>query len=298
MKLSAISVIPLTFVFMSVLHRPSSCQQAYIGGENGAQCSSDSLGWNGYVCNGPQSQCLSFVTFRSVPRYDTPSSIADLLDSEPSSIASFNNFSSINSSIPSGYLVMVPVSCLCSGSIQQHNARYTLVSGDTYFSIAKDTYQGLTTCYKSIEVQNYYRPTNLLIGNNLVIPLRCACPSTNQVKSEVIILVTYMVTRGDTLEEIGARFGVSKETLMKANMLTNETIYASTPILVPLKNENCIESPGSFYCSCPVGYLRVGSLGNFQCTHAPGKKFPVRLVVSTGNCLSFTNDTPEHVLDL
>lgn len=101
-----------------------------------------------------------------------PPALADLLDSEPSSIASFNNFSSINSSIPSGYLVMVPVSCLCSGSIQQHNARYTLVSGDTYFSIAKDTYQGLTTCYKSIEVQNYYRPTNLSIGTNLVIPVR------------------------------------------------------------------------------------------------------------------------------
>lgn len=90
MKLSAITAIPLTFLFMSVLHRPSHCQQEYIGGPV-VNCSSASLDLNGFLCSIPQSRCSTFMTFRSIPPYNTPSSIANLLDSDPSSVASLNN---------------------------------------------------------------------------------------------------------------------------------------------------------------------------------------------------------------
>ncbi|PKI55507.1 wall-associated receptor kinase-like 9 [Punica granatum] len=287
MKLSAISVIPLTFFFVSVLHRPSNCQQQYIGAAV-TNCSSASLSSNGYLCNdNPQSQCQSFMSFRSIPPYDTPSSIANLLDSDPSSIASSNNFTSIGETIPSNHLVIVPVSCSCSGSIYQHSATYTVTRGDYYFRIANSTYQGLTTC-KAILGQNYYDPEDIPIGVRLVVPLRCACPSTNQTQSGFSVLLTYIVAQDETIEEIGPRFGVSKETIMKANMLSNHSmIYPLNPILIPLKLEDCRESPGSFYCSCPDGYLRVSGLGHFLCIRVPGKKFPIKLVVSIGASIGF-----------
>lgn len=281
MKLSAILIISLTFLFMSMFHRPSRGQQEYVGGDI-LNCSSASLGMNGFLCDNPQLRCLSYMTFRSIPPYDTPSSIANLLASKPSSLASLNNFSFISETIPSHYLVIVPVSCTCSGSIFQHNAPYTVIRGDYYFRIVNNTYQGLTTC-RAIMSQNYYDAEEIPVGVTLLVPLRCACPSTKQVENGVNILLTYMATEGDTLEKIGGRFGVSNEAIMEANMLTNKSkIYPFNPILVPLKLEDCIDRPGSFYCSCPNGYLRVGSLWHFQCVPIRGKRFPIKLVLSIG----------------
>ncbi|OWM72345.1 hypothetical protein CDL15_Pgr018230 [Punica granatum] len=68
----------------------------------------------------------------------------------------------------------------------------------------------------------------------------------------------------EIIEETGARFGVGKETIMEANMSSyHSMIYPLNPILIPLKLEDCTESPGSFYCSFRSGYLQVGGLRHF-----------------------------------
>ncbi|KAJ4721479.1 putative Kinase [Melia azedarach] len=259
-------------LFLFLPYQPSNCQQIYLNNTQ-LQCDQNASSTRGYVCNGPQKSCQSFTTFRSDPPYDSAVSIAYLLASEASSIASINNISS-NEKIPSGKLVIVPVSCSCSGSVYQHNAPYTIKLGDTYFNIANNIYQGQTTCQALIG-QNYYEATNLTVGSELLIPLRCACPSKDQAANGVTSLLKYMVTWGDSINSIADHFGVEVRSIINANMLTlDDNIYPFTPVLVPLKGDSCTSTTNRFI-------FTDGRLKSLNCK-PDTKKFPVKLVTLLG----------------
>lgn len=204
----------------------------------------------GFLCNGVQSSCQSYLTFRSMPPYNTPVYIAYLLGVPQSAtlIASVNNLSSDTAPIPTDFQVVVPVNCSCyDRQYYQHNSSYLLKEkSETYFTVANNTYQGLTTC-QSLMSQNPYGDRNLSKGLNLQIPLRCACPTSNQNASGINYLLTYMVTWGDTISSIAELFGVDKQRVLDANKLSSsDIIFPFTPILVPLPtNPTKIEKPSA-----------------------------------------------------
>lgn len=90
-------------------------------------------------------------------------------------------------------------------------------------------------------------------------------------------VVTY---QEDTATSVGKMFGVEKDSILEANMLSQDSILlASTPILVPLKSESCYESPEMFFCGCSHGRRANGSLDRHYCTVGHNKSgFPVRLI--------------------
>lgn len=251
-------------------------------------CSKTTSISKGYLCNGPQKSCRSFVTFRSKPPYDTPLSIAYLLGVEASNIVSINkNISNVDHVIPSNKLIIVPVSCSCSGNIYQHVTTYTVNNNDSqnYFQIANETYQGLTTC-QALMGQNYFSNENLSSGTELKIPLRCACPSGNQTADGVKSLLVFMVAWDDMVSSIAEVFGASTRSILEANMLSeNSLIYPFTPILVPLKNqfsENCTENLENSFCKCPHGYHREEMSEGLKWISHDGKRFPVKLATLLG----------------
>ncbi|CAK7345940.1 unnamed protein product [Dovyalis caffra] len=191
----------------------------------------------GFVCNGVQSSCQSYLTFRSMPPYNSPVLIAYLLGVPQSAtlIASINDISSDTASIPTNSQVVVPVNCSCyARQYYQHNSTYELKeTSESYFTVANNTYQGLTTC-QSLMSQNPYGDRNLYRGLDLHIPLRCACPTSNQTALGVKYLLTYMVTWGDTISSIAQLFGVDEQRILDANKLSSNNIFPFTPILVPL----------------------------------------------------------------
>ncbi|KAK7839430.1 protein lyk5 [Quercus suber] len=259
-------------LFLCLCYDTTHCQQAYLNNSQ-LNCTSDPSISKGYLCNRPLQTCKSYVTFRSQPPYDTAKSIADLLGSDASLIASINNVSNIFDSIPADKLSTVPITCLCSGTIYQYYAHYTAKKSDTYFHIANDTYQGLTTC-QALTGQNYYNSGDIPVGTELTVPVRCACPTENQTENGVISLLDYMVKRNDTVLSIAKAFGVSVWSVLEANMLSqNSTIYPFTPILVPLESETCTTNPGSFFCDCPNGYAADG----VSCKTDP-RKFPIKWI--------------------
>lgn len=270
------------FLFSFLFLQTSNCQQYYLNNRQ-LDCLENPSISKGYLCNGIQTSCVSFLTFISSPPYDSPTRIARLLGSEPSSIALINNISSINNINPSQKLIIVPISCSCTGSIYQHKAPYTVQDkSETYFSIANNTYQGLTTC-QALMGQNYYDYRDLEVGLELMIPLRCACPSSNQTASGVISLLAYMVTWGDTISSIGERFGVDEASILEANKLSmTSIIFPFTPILVPFKTESCLMNPTNFFCKCYNGYLADGGLEGTNCIK-DRQKFPVKLVILLGD---------------
>lgn len=225
-------VVVVVFILIKV-----QGQQSYVDNKQ-LDCYNHYNTTDGYVCNGVASSCLSYLTFRSIPPYyDSPTSIAYLLGSEPARIAAANNISDVQP-IPTDTLILVPVNCSCSSSYYQHNASYVLKSSDdTYFGVANNTYQGLTTC-QALMAHNPFRDTNLTVGLTLQVPLRCACPTANQTAAGVKFLLSYLVTWGDDLTTIAQRFGLDVPTLLQANRLSsNDLIYPFTQLLIPLTSQ-------------------------------------------------------------
>ncbi|XP_020273246.1 G-type lectin S-receptor-like serine/threonine-protein kinase SD1-1 [Asparagus officinalis] len=191
----------------------------------------------GYACDGAQRGCDTYLTFRSQTKYQTPSQISSLLNVNPSSI--LNNIPENSSLIPIDELVIIPTTCSCTGNYSQHNATYTIqTTGETYFSIANGTYQGLSTC-QAIMAQNPYNPLELVHGMKINVPLRCACPTTDQITEfGVKYLLTYFVTWGDGVRSIARKFNSSYQSVLDANGLSSgDVIYPFTTLLIPIDAE-------------------------------------------------------------
>uniref|UniRef100_A0A453NNA8 LysM domain-containing protein n=1 Tax=Aegilops tauschii subsp. strangulata TaxID=200361 RepID=A0A453NNA8_AEGTS len=239
----------------------------------------------GYTCNATAAArpCASYVVFRSSPPYDSPVTISYLLNATTAALAGANAVPTV-SPVAASRLVLAPLNCGCApGGYYQHNASYTIqFSNETYFITANITYQGLTTCQaliaqnpnhdsrklvvgnnltvpircacpspaqaasgvrhllttcQALIAQNpNHDSRKLVVGNNLTVPIRCACPSPAQAASGVRHLLTYLVTWGDGIADIAARFRVDAQAVLHANNLTDsENIYPFTTLLIPLK---------------------------------------------------------------
>ncbi|XP_077233579.1 lysM domain receptor-like kinase 4 [Tasmannia lanceolata] len=216
-------------------------QQPYVGNLI-TQCArtDNSSSILGYTCNGQNQSCQAFLIFRSITPYNSVASISALLDSDPSQLSQANSVS-INETFGANQQVIVPVICSCSGEYYQANSSYTIESGDNYFIVANNTYQGLSTC-QALQNQNNYSATTLDVGVNITVPLRCACPTGNQSRDGVNYLESYLVGEGDDLPTISQRFGVDVQKLLLANGLSgvNSVIYPFTTLLIPLQNQPTI----------------------------------------------------------
>ncbi|GKV33331.1 hypothetical protein SLEP1_g41854 [Rubroshorea leprosula] len=214
----------------------SHAQQPYLNNKQ-LNCSEQSDNFTkGYYCNGLHKSCASYITFRSTPPYNTAVAIGYLLNANATQIVSLNNFPSDFATIPSDTLVLVPVNCSCSGNYYQYNSSYTVIVNDTYLIISNNTYQGLTTC-QAMMAQNPYDPRALTVGNRLLVPLRCACPTSAQSAAGFKYLISYLVITGDFISTIAAKFTAEVQSVFDANELSSNVIYPSTPILVPLRAE-------------------------------------------------------------
>lgn len=238
--LHALSTSPLFLLLLFfAASSPTKAQQPYV---NNHQLACENRDFdnitNGFTCNGPPS-CRSYLTFWSQPPYNTPSSIAGLLNASAAEIQSINNLTSLTTTIPTRRLVVIPTTCSCSGGgFYQHNATYRL-SGrtvETYFSVANDTYQALSTC-QAMMSQNPYGEKNLTAGLDLLVPLRCACPTANQTAAGFRYLLTYLVAQGDSVSAIAEMFRSSSAAVSSGNELASDRIYFFTPLLVPLRTE-------------------------------------------------------------
>ncbi|CAM0946374.1 unnamed protein product [Alopecurus aequalis] len=194
----------------------------------------------GYTCNATAAAapCASYVVFRaSPPFYDTPVSISYLLNLSPATVAGANAVPTV-SPVAASRLVLAPVPCACAPrGYYQHNSTYTIqFSGETYFIIANITYQGLSTCQALIAQNPRHDSRGLIKGNNLTVPIRCACPSPAQAAAGVKHLLIYLVTWGDSVSAIADRFRVDTQAVLDANSISEtDNIYPFTTLLIPLK---------------------------------------------------------------
>ncbi|KAK2994806.1 hypothetical protein RJ640_021038 [Escallonia rubra] len=235
------NMIQLSFFALSILTICTKAQQEY-SGNSALDCSnSDEKGPSSaflYTCNGKYPSCKAFLIFKSLPPYDSLSAISTLASSNALELAQINDVTEF-SVLPVGKEVIIPVNCSCSGQYYQANTTYyTPAVDETYYSIANETYQGLSTCC-SIKRANLYGEYDLEPGLQLQVPLRCACPTRNQTANGTKYLLTYSFTWDDNIPDTGERFNVSAKDILLANGFSEEdpTLYPFTTILVPLPTE-------------------------------------------------------------
>uniref|UniRef100_A0A1D1YEA0 Proline-rich receptor-like protein kinase PERK9 n=1 Tax=Anthurium amnicola TaxID=1678845 RepID=A0A1D1YEA0_9ARAE len=228
----------LLFLCLASLPSPLLSQQPYVGSTtedcNNQHNSSSGLG---YFCNGLSTACRTYLTFHSQSPYQSVSAISTLLGSDPSELARANAVSQ-PATFATGTKVFVPVNCSCSGGYYQANSSYLVQTDDTYLTIARNTYQGLSTC-QALQNQNRTSSNGFLFaGITIPVPLRCACPTMNQSGDGVKYLLSYLVDQGDFVEKISSAFGVATQDILDANTLSLQpTIYPVTTLLIPLKSE-------------------------------------------------------------
>ncbi|CAL5326324.1 unnamed protein product [Camellia sinensis] len=232
---SLFSSIFLIISIPSLIH----AQQPYIGKATTLCDSTDnSTSVLGYTCNGLNKTCQSYLTFRSQSPYNTVSSISNLLNSDLSQLSQLNSVSD-NATFETDQVVLVPVTCSCSGNYYQTNTSFIVTQNEnTYLVIANNTFQGLSTC-QALQAQNSnLAATNLNFGDRITVPLRCACPTKNQSDVGVNYLLSYLVTWTQNVSLISLMFGVDTGSTLAANDLSeqNSNIYPFTTLLIPLQN--------------------------------------------------------------
>lgn len=191
-----------------------------------------------YSCNGRNSTCQAFLIFRARNPYNSVPGIAALLSSNISEIARINNVTRLTVFAPEKE-VIIPVDCSCSGLYYQAKTMYyipALIA--TYFMMANNTYQGLSTCNALIR-RNKYDEFSLRPGLELQVPLRCACPTAKQAAKGSKFLMTYSIDVGNDILKVSKRFNVSVRNIVEANGFLDEksTVYPFTTILIPLSSE-------------------------------------------------------------
>ncbi|XP_027078651.1 lysM domain receptor-like kinase 4 [Coffea arabica] len=197
-----------------------------------------------YSCNGEKHFCPAFLIFRSQSTYNSATAISNLTSSSAVELARINNIS-ISGVLPQSREVIVPVNCSCSGQYYQANASYLIQSDyDTYYTIANNTYQGLSTC-DALKRENPYDALDIGPGMTLRVPLRCACPSKNQTRNGIKFLLTYLVTWNDNIADLSYRFNVTARSLADANGFSEKdpVLYPFTTILIPLSGEPFSSQP-------------------------------------------------------
>ncbi|KAL0377816.1 UNVERIFIED_CONTAM: LysM domain receptor-like kinase [Sesamum radiatum] len=211
-------------------------QQPYIGKATTVCDSRDnSTSVLGYTCNGLRRSCQAYLTFRAQPPYDSVAAISTLLAANSSQLAQLNSVPE-NAVFDTNRMVLVPVTCSCSGEHYQVNASYVVQQGDTYLLIANNTFQGLSTC-QTLEAENDTLTRNLYAGTRITVPLRCACPTKNQSDDGVNYLLSYLITWNQFVSAISALFGVDTGRTLAANGLSETSVvYPFTTLLVPLQD--------------------------------------------------------------
>ncbi|KAF7003626.1 hypothetical protein CFC21_018929 [Triticum aestivum] len=205
---AALAIRHLLISFLLALLPLASAQQEYEANAQSDCYANNGSSVLGYTCSSSKSNhansssasaCATYLAFRSdLPGYGTPITVAYLLNASASAVAAANSVP-IASPVQNGSLLLVPVRCACmAAGHYQHDAAYAIQFGyETYFSIASDVYQGLSTCQAMMAQNPAHDSLDLYPGIALTVPLRCACPSPTQASTGVKYLVTYVLDWDD-----------------------------------------------------------------------------------------------------
>ncbi|XP_050388214.1 serine/threonine receptor-like kinase NFP [Argentina anserina] len=189
------------------------------------------------------SSCETYVSyFVESPGYMNLENISDLFGVSVSSIAQASNLASgytDQTRLVPGQLLLVPITCGCTGNRSFANITYPIKHGDSYYVVSVYTFENLTNWQLVQEMNPTLTPSLLPVGVKVIFPLFCKCPSKMYSELGIQYLMTYIWQTNDDIFRVSAKFKASTFEISKANNLrsfNNGSAVVGQPVLIPLTN--------------------------------------------------------------
>ncbi|KAK6928503.1 Protein kinase domain [Dillenia turbinata] len=211
-------------------------------------CQTSSPDAFGYRCspNESQNQCKTFALLRTNSYYSSLFNLSNFLGINRYELADANGFSTDTEFLPLDQPLLIPVECKCNGWFFEANLTKTTIHGESFHGIA-ESLEGLTTCRAIWEKNPSISPWNLTDKLQLLLPLRCACPSSSELVQDTKILLSYPVSEGDTITKLAFEFNTTSEAIISTNNRSSVTfrgksLIPDSSVLIPLKDKPVLGS--------------------------------------------------------
>lgn len=178
----------------------------------------------GYTYKAPGSTATGNTY--TVKKGDTLYDIARMFGVSVNEIKAANNLTSNLISI--GQVLTIP-SLDTTPILPEDYIVYTVKKGDTLYSIA----QAYNIPVNEIITFNQLPSTTLSINQQLLIPLSTDNDTTPPTTDTPLDTNIYTVEKGDSLWKIANKFGVTVDSIIKANNLTSNTIQIGDQLYIP-----------------------------------------------------------------
>ncbi|KAL6224689.1 hypothetical protein ACLB2K_003544 [Fragaria x ananassa] len=193
------------------------------------------------------SSCETYVAyFVESPGYMNLENISDLFGVSVSSISQASNLASGytgKTRLVAGQLLLVPITCGCTGNRYFANITYSIKSGDSYYVVSMYTFENLTRWPLVLEMNPALVPSLLQIGVKVIFPLFCKCPSKMYSDLGIKYLLTYVWQTNDDIFRVSAKFNVSALNISGANNFDNGSPVMGQPVLIPLTKLPALSQP-------------------------------------------------------
>ncbi|GFY83166.1 protein kinase superfamily protein [Actinidia rufa] len=197
-----------------------------------------------FHCNTNESQnhCDTFALLRATSRFSSLTNLSSFLGINRIALAQANNFSSNTEFVPRDQPLLVPIQCVCNGGgFFEAELTRTALKGESFDGIAS-VLEGLTDCEAIREKNPSLSLWNVGEKVKLVIPLRCACPSSYEINQKVNFLISYPVSEGDSVLDLALKFNLTPETIISANNRSGasfkpQKLLPLSTILIPVEEK-------------------------------------------------------------
>ncbi|MED6212154.1 hypothetical protein PIB30_080471 [Stylosanthes scabra] len=193
------------------------------------------------------SSCDTYVTYiAQSPNLLSLSNISDIFDTSPLSIARASNIKNEDDKLVPGQVLLIPVTCGCTGNQSFANITYVMKQGDMYDSVSITSFENLTNWRVVNHSNPNLNPVLLPIGAKVVFPLFCRCPSKKQLQKGIEYMITYVWQHNDSVSSVAAKFGVSPVDISTENNYGgNFTAATYLPVLIPVTKLPVLTQPDS-----------------------------------------------------
>ncbi|MED6183219.1 hypothetical protein PIB30_036008 [Stylosanthes scabra] len=191
------------------------------------------------------SSCETYVTYiAQSPNLLSLSNISDIFATSPLSIATASNIRNEDDKLVPGQVLLIPVTCGCTGNQSFANITYQMRQGDMYDTVSQISFENLTN-WRAVNHSNPdLNPVLLPIGVKVVFPLFCRCPSKKQLQKGIEYMITYVWQHNDTVSSVAAKFGASPVDISTENNYGgNFTAATYLPVLIPVTSLPVLAQP-------------------------------------------------------
>lgn len=182
MAISLLSLPSSQALFLLLLFFSTTCITGQSPPSTNFSCSVDS-----------PASCQTYIAYLAQPPdFLSMGNISDLFGVSCQLIAGASNLVSEDTPLIPNQLLLVPVTCGCTGNCSFTNITYEIKQGDSFYYVSTTSFENLTKWQVVEDLNPTLNPTRLHAGDKVIFPLFCKCPSKTHLDNGIEYLITYV----------------------------------------------------------------------------------------------------------